>query len=136
VKLAQTAGLIVAVITSRQSEALQRRCRELGIDKLIQGAGDKLREGARILESLDLGFEHACYIGDDLPDLAILDAAALSAAPSDACAEVLESVDWRLETAGGQGAFRELVERLLRERGQWDEIVRGFKRGTLSSSKV
>ncbi|HUF18729.1 MAG TPA: HAD-IIIA family hydrolase [Thermoanaerobaculia bacterium] len=136
VKLAQNAGLIIAVITSRQSDALQRRCRELGIDHLIQGAGNKLDEAATLLESLGLGFEQACYIGDDLPDLATLGAAALSAAPSDACAEVLEAVDWRLETSGGRGAFRELVERLLRERGDWDQIVKGFKGGTLSSSKV
>lgn len=136
VKLAQNAGITVAVITSRQSDALQRRCRELGIDHLVQGVANKFEQAARLLESVDLRFDQACYIGDDLPDLAVLEAAALSAAPSDACAEVLEFVHWRLETPGGRGAVRELIERLLRERGQWDQIVEGFKRGTLSSSKV
>lgn len=136
VKIAQNAGLVVAVITSRQSDVLQRRCRELGIEHLVQGTGDKLDAAVKLLADLDLSFEQACYIGDDLPDLAVLAAAGLSAAPSDACREVLETVNWRLETPGGRGAFRELVERLLRERGQWDAIVRGFKRGTFSSSKV
>lgn len=136
VKIAQNAGLVVAVITSRQSEVLQRRCRELGIEHLVQGAGDKFEEATRLLEGLDLTFEQACYIGDDLPDLPALVAAGLSAAPSDACAEVLETANWQLETPGGRGALRELVERLLRERGDWDAIVKGFKRGTSSSSKV
>ena len=136
VKLAQNAGIIVAVITSRQSEAVARRCRELGIDHLIQGATSKLDQTARLIESLDLRFDETCYIGDDLPDLAPIGAASISAAPSDACAEVLDMVTWKLEAAGGRGAFRELVERLLKLRGQWEGIVQGFSRGTLTSSKV
>ena len=136
VKLAQNAGILVAVITSRRSEAVQRRCRELGIEHVIQGAESKLDQTISLLESMNLQLEQACYIGDDLPDLSVLRAAGLSAAPADACPEVLEAASWKLAASGGRGAFRELVEKLLRERGQWEGIVQGFERGTLTSSKV
>lgn len=123
VKLAQRAGIRVAVLTSRKSKALQRRCRELGILDLMESVQNKLEALHRIAGSLHLRLSEVCYVGDDLPDLVAIEAAGLSAAPADACAEVLAAVTWKLATRGGQGAFRELVERLLRERGEWDNIV-------------
>ncbi|HUP65500.1 MAG TPA: HAD-IIIA family hydrolase [Thermoanaerobaculia bacterium] len=134
VKIAQAAGIEVAILTSRLSEAVERRCRELGIDRVIQGAGSKGDAFREILESAGLPEAAVCYIGDDLPDLAPLSLAGLSAAPSDAVAEVLEIVDWPLEHAGGTGAFRELVERLLRARGEWKAIVEGFNGAKIEHS--
>jgi 3-deoxy-D-manno-octulosonate 8-phosphate phosphatase (KDO 8-P phosphatase) len=129
VKLAQRAGLIVAVLTSRTSPALERRARELGIAEVHQGAANKLAETERLAERLGIPFEQILYAGDDLPDLAPMTRAAISAAPADAAPEVLGAATWKLATRGGQGAFRELVERLLRERGEWDAIVAALAAG-------
>jgi 3-deoxy-D-manno-octulosonate 8-phosphate phosphatase (KDO 8-P phosphatase) len=125
VKLAQHAGIEVAVLTSRSSKAVERRCRELGVRRLVQGAADKT---AAIREMLAGGFDPAeiLYVGDDLPDLGPMNLAGITAAPADAVPEVLERADWTLSTCGGKGAFRELVERLLRERGQWEAVVEQF----------
>jgi 3-deoxy-D-manno-octulosonate 8-phosphate phosphatase (KDO 8-P phosphatase) len=132
VKLAQAAGLEVAIVTGRHSKALERRCEELGITQLRQGAKDKLDAVKALLSENKLTFEQICYIGDDLPDLAVINNAAISAAPSDAVAEVLEAVRWRLEAPGGHGAFREAVERLLKARGEWDGIVENFHGAQIS----
>jgi YrbI family 3-deoxy-D-manno-octulosonate 8-phosphate phosphatase len=123
VKLAQKSGVAVALITSRRSAALERRARELGIAELTQGAASKLEETQRVAEKLGATLDQVLYAGDDLPDLAPMARAGISAAPADAAPEVLRAATWKLEAAGGRGAFRELVERLLRERGQWDAIV-------------
>ena len=72
-------------------------------------------------------FDQVLYIGDDLPDLAPMLRAGLSAAPADAASEVRQAAKWKLEMDGGRGAFRELVERLLSERGEWDAIVKSFE---------
>jgi 3-deoxy-D-manno-octulosonate 8-phosphate phosphatase (KDO 8-P phosphatase) len=132
VKLAQKAGIEVAIVTGRHSKALERRCEELGIKQLRQGVDDKLEAVKSILSKNKLTFEQLCYIGDDLPDLAVINNAAISAAPADAVAEVLEAVRWRLELRGGHGAFREAVERLLRARGEWDDIVKNFHGAQIS----
>jgi 3-deoxy-D-manno-octulosonate 8-phosphate phosphatase (KDO 8-P phosphatase) len=55
--------------------------------------------------------------------------AAISAAPADAAAEVRAASSWKLEARGGEGAFREIVERLLRERGQWAGMIEEFESG-------
>ena len=129
VKLAQKGGITVALLTSRRSHALERRARELGIHELRQGASNKLEELARLSQTLDVPMEAIVYVGDDLPDLAPMLRCGLSAAPSDAAAEVREAAQWKLEAGGGRGAFRELVERLLRERGEWDAVVKQFESG-------
>lgn len=136
VKLAQKAGIEVAVLTSRSSTALTRRCNELGIAEVRQGAANKLDAVKELLAERNLTFEQLCYVGDDLPDLAPINNAAISAAPSDAAPEVLAAVRWRLDAGGGQGALRELVERLLRARGEWDAIVESFHGAKITAENV
>lgn len=129
VKLAQKVGVTVALLTSRHSSAIERRARELGITELRQGASNKLEETERLALKLDLSLDQILYIGDDLPDLAPMKRVAISAAPADAAPEVLAVASWKLSSGGGRGAFRELVERLLRERGDWESLVQEFASG-------
>ena len=135
-KLAQRAGIIVALVTSRRSHALERRARELGIHELHQGAGNKLEASERLAQRLAIPFEQILYAGDDLPDLAPMTRVAISAAPADAAAEVLNAATWKLQSAGGAGAFREVVERLLRERGEWDALIREFASGRPEAASI
>ena len=129
VKLAQRAGIRVVLVTSRRSPALQRRAKELGILELKQGAASKLEETQKVAQKLSFSLDEVLYVGDDLPDLAPMASAGISAAPADAAPEVLAAATWKLKSNGGNGAFRELVERLLRERGDWEKLVEEFASG-------
>lgn len=135
-KLAQRAGIIVALLTSRRSQALERRARELGIVELHQGATNKLEATERLAQKLSVSFDQILYAGDDLPDLGPMSRAAISAAPADAAPEVRDIATWKLESAGGSGAFREIVERLLRERGDWEPLIREFAIGKPEASSI
>lgn len=128
-KLAQRAGITVALLTSRRSPALARRARELGVHDLVQGSANKLHSCERLLQKLTLRFDQMLYVGDDLPDLAPMTRAAIAAAPSDAADDVRRAASWKLDSRGGHGAFRETVERLLRERGDWEAILSEFIHG-------
>jgi 3-deoxy-D-manno-octulosonate 8-phosphate phosphatase (KDO 8-P phosphatase) len=136
VKLAQRAGITVALVTSRRSPALERRARELGITELHQGTANKLDEVQRLAKKLGVEFDQILYAGDDLPDLALMMTAGISAAPSDASPEVRNAATWKLESRGGAGAFREIVERLLRERGEWDRIIQDFAIGKPEAQSI
>ena len=135
-KLAQKAGINVALVTSRRSLALERRARELGITELHQGGAGKLQETERLAQKLAIPFDQILYIGDDLPDLAPMKRAGIAAAPSDAAPEVLAAATWKLERRGGDGVFREVVERLLRERGDWDAVLREFISGRPEAQSI
>ncbi|HEX7151859.1 MAG TPA: HAD hydrolase family protein [Thermoanaerobaculia bacterium] len=136
VKLAQKVGITVAVVTSRRSPALERRTRELGITELRQGAVNKLEETERLAAKYNLDLRNVLYAGDDLPDLGPMTRVGIAAAPSDAAPEVRAVATWKLERAGGRGAFREIVERLLRERGDWEALVQEFVIGRPEASSI
>jgi len=125
IRMLEQAGIAVAIITGRRSDALALRCRDLGMrdDLVIQGSEDK---GAHLdcLEGL-LGLEdhQVAVMGDDLPDLPILDRAGFSACPADAAPEVVAVCDLVCGTPGGRGAVRELAELLLKAQHRWQEQV-------------
>lgn len=129
IKLAQAAGLRVGVLSGRSSPPLTRRARELGLDALLVGHADKGRAFTDFLADQATTAERVAYAGDDLLDLPVLSRCALSFAPADAVAEVRAAVHRVLATRGGDGAVRELVEVLLRARGEWNGAVASFQGG-------
>jgi len=122
-KLAQRAGLKVGVLSARGGPALERRVRELGLDVVITNREDKASAYAQFLDEHGARGERVAYLGDDLVDLPVLMRCGLSFAPADAAPEVKDRVDHLLATPGGAGAVREMVEWILRARGDWDELV-------------
>jgi len=127
IKLLMRAGIEVAVITARSSAIVERRCRELGIERLYQGALTKLTVYEELL--LELGLEpiETAYVGDDLIDLPVLVRAGFSAAPCDAAGEVRSVVDCVTKAAGGAGAVREVVEIILKIQGKWEEVTERYR---------
>lgn len=125
-KVAQLAGFKVGILSGRASTALERRVNELQLDALHMGVSDKSAEFAAFLERQNTIARRVAYIGDDLPDLVVLGQCGLSFAPADAAEEVRTVVHRTLDTAGGQGAVREMVEIILKARGEWDQLFSRF----------
>jgi 3-deoxy-D-manno-octulosonate 8-phosphate phosphatase (KDO 8-P phosphatase) len=118
------AGLIPVIVTGRVSMSVDLRARELGIEHVAQdNDAQKLVGLRRILERLRLGMEHVAHVGDDFPDVAILQRVALPVAVGNAVPEVRALARVQLTRSGGRGAVREFAELLLRARGVWDEVV-------------
>lgn len=123
VALARRAGLKVGLLSGRASGPLRRRADELGMDAVILGHADKLPAFQDFLEDRGLTADRVAYVGDDLLDLPVLHVAGLSFAPSDAAPEVRSRVHRVLESAGGMGAVREMVETVLKARGDWEGLT-------------
>jgi 2-dehydro-3-deoxyphosphooctonate aldolase (KDO 8-P synthase) len=123
IKIALNAGLKVAMITGRESEAVSRRAEELGIEEVYQGVLDKLEIYHQILLKHSIKDENVAYIGDDLVDLPILRKVGFSVAVGDASDELKRNVNYVTEHYGGRGAVRETIELLLRTQGKWHEII-------------
>ncbi len=126
IRLAQSAGLKVGALTGRSSPALDRRAGELDFDVVIKGSTDKSADFDTFLKKQGTTARRVAFVGDDLPDLRVLGRAGMSFAPADAAAEVRAVVHQVLDTAGGAGAVRETVERLLRARGDWERALAAF----------
>ena len=132
IKLAQSQGIHVAILSGRLAPPLQARLKDLGIcdQRVIQGSRDKGRDIELLAEREGVPLEHIAFMGDDLPDLPALARVGVSACPADAAPEVRERCRLVTGAAGGQGAVRELIETLLKARGEWDEIVAKWAGGT------
>jgi len=106
-------GGIPAIITGRRSEIVERRCVELGITELHQGAEDKLSTLREMAERLKIRREEIAYIGDDENDIDCMEYAGFSACPRDAAESVRRGVDYVCSADGGRGAVRELINHIL-----------------------
>jgi 3-deoxy-D-manno-octulosonate 8-phosphate phosphatase (KDO 8-P phosphatase) len=121
------AGLKTAIVTGRVSESVRMRARELDVDHLAQDPrAQKLVALTRIAAEANVTFDQIAFVGDDLPDLSVMRRVGLPVAVGNAVAEVRAAATITLQRTGGAGAVRELVERLLRARGQWDELVESY----------
>ncbi len=123
IKLWQKAGFHFGILTARNSQIVKLRAAELGVALVRQGFSDKLPAAREMMQSLQIQPAETCYIGDDLQDLPVMFEVGLSVAVADAAPEVLSFAKWGLKTAGGRGALRELIERLLRAKSRWEDFI-------------
>lgn len=117
IKALQAAGIGVAVISGRASQAVARRCEELGITHLLQGVADKAAQFARLTAQLGLSARDCACVGDDDPDVPLLAQAGLAVAVADAHPSALAVAHRKTRAPGGCGAVREVCDWLLAARG-------------------
>jgi 3-deoxy-D-manno-octulosonate 8-phosphate phosphatase (KDO 8-P phosphatase) len=121
--LAHKVGLRTGLLSGRTSSIVAARAEELGMAVVRQGATDKGTALREILARESLRPDEVAYVGDDVNDLPVLQAVALSAAPADATFEVRSQAFMVLDAPGGRGCLREFIEAILRARGEWDQAV-------------
>lgn len=112
-------GIIPVVITGRSSEALIKRCEELGISEFYQGVQDKPRLVTDVVRRLETHLGSCAYIGDDLNDFECMEmvksAGGIVACPANACEHIKNICDFVCNNDGGKGAVREFIDYLYSE---------------------
>ncbi len=127
ITLLKMAGIEVAIITGRRSEAVTRRAKELGITHVFQQVGNKGQCVDILKRRLGVDKNAVASMGDDLPDLMVFNRCGLNVAVADAAPELQAAADIVTQKAGGRGAAREFAELLLKARGEWDAIINRFE---------
>jgi len=113
----------VAFLSGRESAAVARRAKELGVAHVRQGAKQKLPAYQELLDELGAADEAVCYVGDDLPDIPVMRRAGHAVAVANAREEVQAVADHVTHAPGGQGAVREVAERILKAQGKWATVL-------------
>ena len=114
ITMLNNAGIITAIITARNNGTVQHRAENLKFKEIHQGSKNKLETLKEILKKYSLNMDEVAYMGDDLPDLCILEKAGLSACPYDAVDEVKQTAHFISSKNGGKGAVREFCELILK----------------------
>jgi len=113
----EKAGFITVIITARENGTVEHRAKNLGITEFHQGVKYKLPVLEEIMKKYNLSYENVSYMGDDLPDICILEKVGLSSCPNDAVDEVKGICDFIALNNGGRGAIRELCDLVLNSQG-------------------
>ena len=126
-KLARAAGLRTGLITGRQSSAVSQRARECEIEFVYQHRATKMGALEEILQTTGATLDEVAYVGDDLPDVPLLERVGLAAAVANAVPEVKHAAHLVTKRSGGEGAVREVIELIVKAQGKWAESSRDAK---------
>ncbi|MBF0102816.1 MAG: HAD hydrolase family protein, partial [Desulfobacterales bacterium] len=127
IRLLMKKGIPVGIVTGRSSTSLLSRCNDLNIDMVFHGITNKRAILGHILSSCDILPEHIAYMGDDIPDIGIMEQVGFPIAVADAHDEVKKQAIWITKAKGGHGAVREVIEMILKSKGVWEEVLMEFR---------
>lgn len=126
-KLARAAGLRTGWITGRESTAVSQRARECEVEFVYQHRATKTGSLEEILQITGAAPSEVAYVGDDLPDVPIMQRVGLAAAVANAMPEVKRAAHFVTARSGGEGAVREVIELIVKAQGKWNEASRDAK---------
>ena len=128
-------GYKVCIITGGRGKTLENRLRMLGINRYYTDCMDKITAMREYFADEGIDPAHAIYMGDDIPDLECMREVGIPVCPADAAAEVIEASRYVSEFRGGEGAVRDIVEQVLRARGDWAKNSEGVTPSSLAASR-
>ena len=128
-------GYKVCIITGGRGKTLENRLRMLGINRYYTDCMDKITAMREYFADEGIDPAHAIYMGDDIPDLECMRAVGIPVCPADAVSEVIEASRYVSEFRGGEGAVRDIVEQVLRARGDWARDSMGVTPSSLVASR-
>jgi 3-deoxy-D-manno-octulosonate 8-phosphate phosphatase (KDO 8-P phosphatase) len=124
--LLHRAGVKSGIITGRSSRAVARRAQELGIEFVCQGSPDKSAAFEQLLKEAGVDENEVAFVGDDLPDIPVMNRAELAVAVADAVEETRAAAHYVTRARGGRGAIREVIEIILKSQGRWHDLVEDY----------
>lgn len=134
--LAQKLGYQFAIITGRNTAIIDRRAKMLNITDVYQNKLYKLESFNELLKKYKLTEDQACYVGDDILDIPILQRVGFSACPADAVSDVKKYVDYVTKRRGGEGAVREVIDIILDKAGLKKKLLEDIIAGNKSGKPV
>ena len=128
-------GYKVCIISGGRGRTLEYRLRMLGAKDYYLDCMDKIRTMREYFAREGLDPADVIYMGDDIPDLESMREVGIPGCPADAAAEVIEASRYVSEFRGGEGAVRDIVEQVLRARGDWARDSQGVTPSSLAASR-
>ncbi len=125
-KFLKKTGVEIAIITTCQSEIIQRRMQDLGITHTYQGQIDKLPAYEDIKQKLNLTDAQIAYVGDDLPDLPMLTRVGFAVTVANAPKIIQDNVHWITKAKGGKGAAREVCDFIMQAQGTYQTMIDSY----------
>ncbi len=128
-------GYRICIISGGRGKMLARRLEMLGLKEYFLDCMDKITTMRNYFAENGINPENVIYMGDDIPDLECMREVGIPVCPADAAMEVVEASRYISEYRGGHGAVRDIVEQVLRARGDWAKNSMGVTPSTMVASR-
>ena len=119
-RLAIKKGYRVVVISGAVARGVQTRLNKLEIQDVFVGVENKLEKLTEYMESHGLKWNEILFMGDDIPDYAVMKKAGLPCAPADAVSAIRDIAKYISTFEGGKGCVRDVIEKVLKLNGHWE----------------
>tara|TARA_B100000953_G_scaffold96314_1_gene78859 strand:- start:690 stop:1166 length:477 start_codon:yes stop_codon:yes gene_type:complete len=116
VQLLREKNIETVIITSEDSNIVLQRAKKLKIKNVTIGEKNKLEKIKKICADKKIDLSEVAYIGDDINDIDVLKEVGFSALTSNSPIKDKIKVDYITNRKGGDGAFREFVDLILKEK--------------------
>ena len=128
IQLAMKLGLRIVILTGANVPSIRRRYEGLGVEDIFVGCAVKIETYEQLLRKYQLTDEEVMYMGDDIPDLQVMQRVGCPVCPKDACPEIKAASIYVSDRLGGHGCGRDVIEQTLRAQGKWvmDEKAFGW----------
>jgi 3-deoxy-D-manno-octulosonate 8-phosphate phosphatase (KDO 8-P phosphatase) len=119
IKTAMEQGFNVCIISGGTNEGVRKRLQGLGIEDIYLGSHHKILAFEEYCSKYSIKPENVLYMGDDIPDLPVMEKVGLATCPQDAVYEIKETSAYISHVLGGKGCVRDVIEQVLKVQGKW-----------------
>lgn len=126
IQLAVKHGLRIAILSGADTHAIRVRFEGLGVQDVYLGASKKLPVFEQWMAKCGFAPEQVIFVGDDIPDLPVMQVAGVSVAPADAAPECVAAAQYVSPCNGGYGVGRDVLEQVMKAQGLWLDDQHAF----------
>lgn len=126
IQLAQKMGLRIVILTGARTESVRKRYEYLGVEDIYLSCAVKVKTYEELKAKYGLSDEEIIYMGDDIPDLPVMQQVGCPCCPADACAEIKDISVYISQKNGGYGCARDVIEQVLKAQGKWMADAKAF----------
>ena len=119
IKCALVQGYKIVIISGGKNEGVRKRFKELGVFDIYMGANYKIEAYNDLIDNYSIDPQTILFVGDDVPDIPVMEKVGLSCCPLDAVTDVKSIATYISHKNGGEGCVREIIEQVLRVQGKW-----------------
>ena len=121
IKTAVDNGYHICIISGGSNEGVKLRLQGLGVKDIYLGVHDKVKTSNKFFNTHNLNSDNALYMGDDIPDLYVMQMVGLPCCPQDAAPEIKAVSNYISHKNGGKGAVRDVIEQVMKVQGKWNK---------------
>lgn len=126
IQLAMKMGLRIAILSGARTESIHQRYQYLGVEDIYLSCSVKVTTYDSFKAKYGLQDEEIIFVGDDIPDLEVLNRVGCPCCPADACPEVKKACIYVSHRVGGHGCGRDIIEQVLKAQGKWMANAKAF----------